>query len=384
MKKWNDFWFAPASTESLGILRIFYGITLIMKSTGLWGLNRTNWRINLPFRRTAPMGEVGDLYRDPVPGFDWIPAVDAGMWNTFESMALLFAVLWTVGLLTRFSGWAQLAFFALPMLHSRFDYWHHSANFAMFLALFAFLPMGDHYSLDRYLIGGKSPLPKRPILPIRMVQVLLSWVYISTLLGKMNSGWFDGTVMGVLEQGGMLKGPWKPYILSVIGAYELSIFTLFAQFFFFVVVWTRHRRWAWFIGANLHIGIDMLMNVTTFSFQMIALYIAFIAPGAKGTTVYFNGDDDEVLFRARSAKLLDWFDRVRWVDVCEAKDLEADEKKRLINAPGFVVEKPNGEQLVGLHATREVLGLLPVTFLPSFALEAACWIIKPQRLAPAT
>src|SRR5690606_30380297 len=228
------------------------------------------------------------IYRDPVPGFEWIPAMGPDMWSSFEILALIAAFFWTVGFLTRASGIVVFLSFAIPMLHSRFYYWHHSANFLFFMMLFACLDMGEHYSLDRVLFPSEVKEGPRTIASIRMVQVLLTWVYVSTLFGKLNQGWFDGTVMRILAETGMLKGPFLPYILSTIGTWGLSWYTLFAQAFFAIVVWTRYRRWALAVGAMLHIGIDLVMNVTTFSFQMMSLYICFIHPESGLTRVYYD------------------------------------------------------------------------------------------------
>lgn len=386
VRAWNQFWFAEGSTQSLGLLRIFYGITVVLKGTGLWGIkNFQSWRIQLPRNRVAPISELGDqLYRDPMPGFSWIPAISPDLWHTIEALALVAAVLWTVGLFTRISGICVWLYFIVPMLHSRFDYWHHSSNFAFFLMLLVFLPVGDHYSLDRFIFRSRQPDRPRTMMSVRMVQVLLTWVYISTLCGKFNAEWFDGTIMQIMQDRGMFKGPIYPYIMSVVNAHILSIYTLAAQIGFFVLVFTRYRRWALFFGANLHLGIDMLMNVTTFSYQMISLYICFINPWSRQTAVYYDGQSSRQRMWVQIGRLLNWFDRIDWRDYRSHAELSDQARETMVRDGGMIFQSADGRQLTGLSAAREITERLPLTFLPSFALEVALWFMPTRVRSSAT
>lgn len=378
---WSEFWFAEGSTQSLGLLRIFYGITIILKCTGLFGIkNIGHWKMAFPKHRTPPISEPGDLYRDPVPGFDWIPAMPPGAWEICETIALVAAILWTLGLFTRSSGIVVWLYFAVPMLHSRFDYWHHLSNFNLFLMLLVFLPVRDHYSLDRRIFRLGKPDPPRTMMSIRMVQVLLTWVYISTLVGKLNSGWFNGTLMSMMEQKGMFVGPFKPLVMSFVDTYFLSIYTLFAQALFLLLIWTRYRRWAFFIGATFHLGIDSLMSVTTFSYQMISLYICFIKPRSGLTKVYFDGASERHRILVQIGQLLNWFDRITWYDIREDSSLSSEDRERMLLAKRLVVERVDGHRLVGVTASREILGLLPATFLPAFVLEPFIWFRGQAKL----
>ena len=68
---WDRLWFAPASTETLGLVRVFVGLTLVLKHTGTWGIYR-GWgalHLRLPYHDGLQHGP----FRLPVPGFDWLP-----------------------------------------------------------------------------------------------------------------------------------------------------------------------------------------------------------------------------------------------------------------------------------------------------------------------
>jgi hypothetical protein len=79
-------------------------------------------------------------------------------------------------------------------------------------------------------------------------------------------------------------------------------------------------------------------------------------------------------------RLLNWFDRITWVEVQDCDALSPETKEAMIKANQLIVEKPEGSRLVGLSATREIMFLLPITFLPSFALEVVLWFRKTEFL----
>ncbi len=358
---WNRFWFSPGSTQSLGLFRIFYGAAVLLKMVGVFSLSRApHWRIRFPKHRADSLLITGppDVFRDPMPGFEWLPSISPEAWGTFEVVVLIASVLFIVGLFTRASTVVLWLFFVLPMLYSRIDYFHHTSNFATVLGLAMLLPLGDHYSLDR--LRSKTAPPKRTMLSVRMLQVFVAWIYLATFAGKFNPGWFQGTVMQLVVESGMTKGPFAGAIVGTIGIKFLSWYTLFAEGFLGVGIWfSRTRKWAIFFAVTLHLGIDAMMNVTTFSYQMWALYIVFIDPRSERTTVFYDVDNPRQRVQATVGRLLDWLDRVKWV---------GRSAPGAANSEGLIVERPDGTRLGGWLSFHELTGLFPATFLPSMVL----------------
>jgi len=114
-----------------------------------------------------------------------------------------------------------------------------------------------------------------------MIQVLVSSIYFFTFLAKCNSGWWDGSILAVFQRERSIdhvRGPIIPDWMSFRG---LSLFTLAAEGFLAFGFWSRRLRWmALVVGVLLHTGIDLLMDVRTYSLQMFALYIVCMVPVA--------------------------------------------------------------------------------------------------------
>jgi uncharacterized membrane protein YphA (DoxX/SURF4 family) len=372
---WQRFWFSPGSTQSLGLFRIFYGSVVVLKMIGVWGLWRIgSWSLAFPDHHGDSQliaFSKRPIFHDPVPGFGWIPALGPAAWHTVEDVALVAAICFTIGLFTRLASLLVFLFFAVPMLYSRLDYLHHLSNFALVMSLVIFLPTGDHYSLDRRLFRRNEPERPRTMMSVRMMQVLLSWIYFSTFLGKGNAGWFTGTMFDVMVREGMAKGPLAEHILALTGTLLLSWYTLAAQAFFGVCVWVpRLRKWAILGVFSLHLGIDAMMNVTTFSYQMWALYTVFIHPWSQQTVVSFDSRAAAQRRLIAAARALNWLDRFRWVDRA--------------GRGGVVlpldIELADGRRETGIRALRELCGRLPLAFVPSFALEPFMWFSRPAEL----
>ncbi|MBL8616621.1 MAG: HTTM domain-containing protein [Deltaproteobacteria bacterium] len=367
---WDRLWFAPAPTETLGLVRLFVGLTLVLKFTGVWGIYR-GWgalNLRLPFHDGLQHGR----FRLPVPGFDWLPPMTAASQRLWDGLALALAVLLTLGLGTRAVsvGLALLLLYAL--LESQFNYLHHVNVYVWVICIFALSPMGDHYSLDAVLrrlwarARGLRPVrPIRPILYQRMLQVFLSVLYLTTTIGKLTPDWFDGSIFGALANGGFLKGPFKATLLGLFPPMFMAWWTLFAESLLAVGLWhPKSRRVTAWCGVALHLGIDAMMNVTTFSYLMISLYLSFASPATGQTSL--SVDPGQPLSRGLGllVRALDWTQRIR-----------------LVSAPGPMrLHSPEGEVLGGVHALGRVLGLLPLTFMAGLWVDLGLGLLR--RLRP--
>ncbi len=368
---WDRLWFSPAPTETLGLVRLFVGLTLVMKFTGVWGMHR-GWgalKPRLPFHDGLQHGP----FRLPVPGFDWLPPMTAASQRSWDALALVLAVLLTVGLGTRVVSAALALLLLYALLESQFNYLHHVNVYVWVVCIFAISPVGEHYSLDAALrrlwarARGRTPRTTvHPILYQRMLQVFLSVLYLTTTIGKLTPDWFDGSIFGALAQGGFLKGPFKATLLGLFPPMFMAWWTLFAEGLLSVGLWhPRSRRVTAWCGVALHLGIDAMMNVTTFSYLMISLYLSFAAPATGQTSL--SVDPSRPLARGLGLLVrgLDWAQRLR---------VEA--------APGPMrVRSPEGEVLVGVHALGRVIGLLPLTFMAGLWVDLGLGLLR--RLRPA-
>jgi len=103
---WNKFWFANESSQSLALLRIFFGFVLFLKLTGAHGIYKiANIRMRFPNHLFS--GEETfffDVFHLPVAGFEWLPTISFTVFQTLEILLLALAVLFTIGLFTRLVG----------------------------------------------------------------------------------------------------------------------------------------------------------------------------------------------------------------------------------------------------------------------------------------
>ena len=364
---WNRFWFRRVETHTLSLVRVFFGLALLLRSTDVYGLYRINaLSPELP-RYEYDGGEMYGAFTMPWRWFEWIPSPDLWLYNRIDEVTLVLLVLFTVGLFTRFVGVLLSAIFAYVLLASQMNYYHHVWCYTLVLPILAFSRCNDHYSLDAYFRGPSVAAARAPILPLRLLQVMVSLLYLSTFLSKCNEGWLSGRIMYLFHESESIEGLFHRQVLGLIGYQGLSVFTVLAEGFLAFALWVpRLRMPAIAAGVVLHMGIDAVMAQRTFSYQMIALYIAFLAPAAGCTVILHHGRHQQL---GRLANLLDWLRRLSWLDVRREEvraRLPAD--VRALAEHRTCVITPEGRVRTGFEALRSVLLRLPVTFFPGLLL----------------
>ena len=124
-------------------------------------------------------------------------------------------------------------------------------------------------------------------LSVRLVQVQLSWMYLTTGLAKLGGApWRGGDALyyALLAEhfqrvGGLFQADWLgsglPYRLTQAGT---AVTLLFEAGFPLLVAW-RRTRWATLaVGVALHLGIFATMMVGMFSVASLWGYLAFALP----------------------------------------------------------------------------------------------------------
>lgn len=347
IKTWNRFWFAPASSFLLSRVRIFTGLFVALKRLGLTGLYHAHeLSFDADKLRVIPSASKHILAGYNRPVFDGMPVPGLSLWGLLETAQLYLALLLMFGLGTRVV--APLLFFSFTWLHlsSRFDYRHHHMPFIVALGVLSVFSSSDYSSVDRRLF---QPQTRRSVTPLRLLQVFVVTVYVSTFLGKLNTGWLDGSMMRLLHDRGHMTGPYFEPIYQLLGPVILCHFTLLAEGTLALgLVWRKTRPLAMLLGVALHTGIDLMMPVTTFGYQMTSLYLVFCDPTPHLTRAQVPAP--------RLTGVLDWLGRLK-----------------LCKGP-LAVTRPDGQELRGLPALIELLYHLPITFplaaLPYMAMRA--------------
>ncbi len=315
---WNRFWFRPMQTDTLCLLRLFFGLVMFLRFHRGYGLSRIN-RIAMTF----PSGksfEVRDLldegvFRMPYPGFDWLPVPDSMWYNRIESSLMFLAVFVMLGLFTRFVVPLLAVLFSYIHLISMWSFHHHYLCMFVVLWVLAFSRCDLRYSIDARLREPLTPRPLTTVTPLRLLQALVCLIYFATFINKLNPGWFSGDFIKVLDDSRSLRPLFREFTLSIFSYQQLSRCTLIIEGFLpFCLVFPKTRRAAIFLGLALHIGVDSLIPVATFGMQMAVLYIAFIYPESNSTKVVYNSASERARRQRRYFELLEWFDRFDWFD----------------------------------------------------------------------
>jgi len=364
MKYWNKFWFEKRSRESLCLLRIFYGIVFLFKLTGFHNLQRIG-ELNFLFTKHKFWGEKTfylDGFRNPVPGFDWLPVPSVSQYQAIEDILFVCTVFFIIGFFTRFFGIVIALTYTYLFLLSQFSYHHHVMTFVVVLLILGFSSCNGHYSVDAFI--NKQTGVKGKILPVRLIQVFISIVYLFSFIQKCNYSWLSGDIILLFLSQGSIKGdfveitnaafntdllnPYKLYFWRLLGP-----FTVVSEALLAFGLWIPGlRRFAILVGLILHMGIDLTMGVGTFSMQMIVLYVAFITPESYRNTVLYNGKNAMHRIFVFCGRMLDWLQRVKW----ESHD----------EISGMVFYGPDNKYQQGTDLLYRTISLFPLTFIPSF------------------
>lgn len=269
---WESFWFTPQPTSTLALFRVAFGLVAM------------GWTATLAPDLFALFGADGIL-PDPVrPLGAWgvltisdHPAVIVALWVT----TLIAAAALTVGYRTRIA--AIVVFVGIlsfqranPMIINSGD--GLICNLALYCAL---APCGTSLSLDRLRTARDRfwEFPARAPWALRLVQIQLSVMYLSTVWHKMQGDtWRDGSAVSYALRLGDIHRFATPTFLtdSVILTEIMTFGTLALELSLAILVWNRAARpWILGLGVSLHLGIEYSILVGFFGFTVLTAYLAF-------------------------------------------------------------------------------------------------------------
>lgn len=290
---WNQFWFAPRDPYALSVLRIITGITTC------W------WFLVWTFDLQRMFGPKGLLPLETM--IDWrggrgIPLLDfAGNSTTLwiiHSLALVCAVMYTIGLFTRITSVLTAVFlisylWRAPLLAGELEY-----MLAMLLVYLCVGPCGADLSVDKLRVRRKTKadLRLRPeeldkplrsttaTISTRLIQVHVTAIFIMMALVKLRSAaWLQGGAVWwlavrpdtrLIDLSGFLAGKLElvNFLTHAIVVFELS---------YAVMIWNRWTR-PIAIGMSLLIWplIAVLTGLLGFCWLMLTISLAFVSPEA--------------------------------------------------------------------------------------------------------
>jgi hypothetical protein len=270
---WQAFWFRPEPIYTLGLIRIAFGVLTVA-----WGLSL------LP-----------DLYElFGTGGVTPLPPESPYAWGLFEFWSgdrtiVVGCIALVVAGIAMTVGWrSRLAAFVVFVLILSFQHRNPAvfnsgdALIRIEALIIALSPCGAALSLDqRRRAGSFWSAQPRARWPLRLMQVQLSLIYLSTVQVKMSGDtWPGGTAVSyALQLDDMLivRMPhWfvaSPLLINVATWGTLTIELMLG-----ILVWNRRLRpWVLAAGAIMHATIMLTINVGFFTLAMFVLYLAFIS-----------------------------------------------------------------------------------------------------------
>jgi hypothetical protein len=269
----------PSSAFALGVVRsVVHGtflISILMTSFSALG--------SLPVTILRPTGAMKLL---PWSFYDQLQS-PSGM-LILKTAIVLSLLAGTAGLLTSISTKTSflLVLFYQGLLRS-FGHFNHDEMLPVYyLAVLAFTPCGDEFSLDSLLRKNRI---ERPVFayayPILLMQLLMAWTYFSSALIKLRVAgltYLSADNLPVLAIFHSLDNlhdtsfkwafwlpqmrTWLPLAVGLVLVWELM--------FPLAVFWKRLRWWILGFGVLFHLATLFLMNI--FFPHHLAMYLVFV------------------------------------------------------------------------------------------------------------
>ena len=274
---WERFWFRSQTANTLALVRILYGITLIGWSGSMLPDLLTFYSGSARGTVPADLGRSGGW-----SVFTWFGS-DAVLWIGFV-LLLLAAVALTIGFFPTPA--AIVAWVLVVSFQHRNQFLLNSGDFVVkdLALLLALCPSGAALSVDRWRRVGAERFWTSPVVPqwgLRLIQLQASLVYFFSFWNKTGLAWRGGSATSTAWQLTDLQRFAVPdalqhnlWLSTLAGWGTLGIELALA-----VLVWNRRWRW-WALagGLLLHVGIDLTLLVGFFSWAMVSALTSFVPP----------------------------------------------------------------------------------------------------------
>ena len=276
LQRADKFWFPEYSATGLAFFRVLLGFLFV--------------------NHLVKAEMVGLIHMDPAqdyfatgfysPYFEWLKPPSYEVFILLGRACLVFAGTALVGFLTPFSLFAASGIFLYLFLLNRFFYYNHLYLLIIAGFLGAFMPLGKTLSVDSALLRlrGKRPEAAVTSWAARLMQMTLSLIYLASAASKTNRAWLSGDLMKTFfEFGGsssmdgrFTATPPLKAVSHVPFSFQAAL-SLAAEYFIAFGLWNRKTRpLALLVGVLFHLAILYTMDVSTFSWQMLACYLFFL------------------------------------------------------------------------------------------------------------
>lgn len=282
--RWNYFWFRNAPPHAIAILRILFGLWMLL----YFGLRIphvpmlfSNAGLVIPYDYTINYGHLPFI--NTLQSLLTPPSPEVAYLLFSLHIATLFS--FTLGSFTRTSALLAFLFF---LYETNLSYHHMGTSynrlFLFFSFLFIFAGSGKTFSVDMKR-KHRSFFAWEPagVLLQRVVAIQITMTYVGVGLQKLwLPDWEGGEILYYSFQG-MWATPLAWYTVSLpfpMWVYDALVFIVKSlEISFPVGFWIKKLRW-WAIGAGVlfHVSVTFFLAAIWWFYAMIACYITFFEP----------------------------------------------------------------------------------------------------------
>ena len=273
---WSAFFHAPESCAPQVLFRLMFGGLMLLNAVLLFPLVTDLFGSHAMWNIAAWQRQQG---RTRMCLLHLLPPTTGGF-RILLVLHLLACVGFLIGWQFRIS--AVVVFVTLVSIHHRNTFILSSGDTVLrlmsFLAMFS--SAGDAFSVDA-AVAGTSHFPAVDPWPLRLMQILISIIYVRTVWWKLRGKmWWNGTAA------------WYPvwvntYLRHRPPAWMLRPFfirlatwgTLLEEFFLGTLIWIHELRpYVVLTGIVMHLVFEAVMNLQLFGWTMIAGLLLFSDP----------------------------------------------------------------------------------------------------------
>ena len=271
--------FAPVDIASLVVIRIAFGLSLVIQ-----------------WIRYFTSGRVHDNYVDPSLhfkffGFSWVPTLPDPLVPWFFGLMLVLSIFVTLGYRYRTSTIALAVCIAIWFFWDETYFNNHFYLELLLAVLFVFLPANRAFSLD----AKRDPELRSETTPawtVYLLQFQVGLAYFYGGLAKFEPDWMTGIPARALLSD-HYHDDWGPVLLTegmgLLLAWSGLVFDLLVVP---ALLWKRTRVAAFLVALVFHVSNHFLWRIGVFPWMMIPLTTIFFEPSWPRRFLGKNGKSD--------------------------------------------------------------------------------------------
>lgn len=263
ISRWDRWMFAWAGSDRwLEQLKVFWASIIFLKFAGLGRL----WRGSFHSVLRPPFSDITlypfDTCQVAWPGLEWLPAPNFTVYCGLHLICVTLSVFYAGRIYRAVVGPMLATLMAYLILISQLNYSHHTWQL---LSVFVILVATD-----------LRPSIGRLNLPWRLLQLLMTMVYLGSAASKMHPAWLSGAVFQSYLEHGEISYGIGANLVSAVGPSSLAWGVILIELVLALGLWFKsNSRFFMALALMFHISINLSMDVTTFSLQACALWICF-------------------------------------------------------------------------------------------------------------